>query len=91
MAEERVRRRRAAILAADAVGYSRLVEADEAGIVARLNSYSSVNRWNTPWQPVRFSGIRSDNRNHQTGSAKWRARSIGIQAGVRRDVDLNGY
>ena len=38
MAEERVQRRLAAILAADVVGYSRLVEADEAGTVARLKT-----------------------------------------------------
>ncbi len=38
MAEKRVQRRLAAILAADVVGYSRLVEADEAGTVARLKS-----------------------------------------------------
>jgi adenylate cyclase len=38
MAEERVQRRLAAILAADVVGYSRLVEADEEGTVARLKS-----------------------------------------------------
>ena len=36
MAEERVQRRLAAILAADVVGYSRLMEADEAGTRARL-------------------------------------------------------
>jgi adenylate cyclase len=39
MAEERgVERRLAAILAADVVGYSRLMEADEAGTHARLKS-----------------------------------------------------
>ena len=38
MAEERVQRRLAAILAADVVGYSRLVEADEAGTIARLKN-----------------------------------------------------
>jgi len=38
MAEERVQRRLAAILAADVVGYSRLMEADEAGTVARLRT-----------------------------------------------------
>jgi adenylate cyclase len=38
MAEERVQRRLAAILAADVVGYSRLIEADEAGTRARLRS-----------------------------------------------------
>ncbi len=36
MAEGRTRRRLAAILAADAVGYSRLVRADEEGTIARL-------------------------------------------------------
>ena len=36
MAEERVRRRLAAILAADVVGYSRMMGADEAGTLARL-------------------------------------------------------
>ncbi len=36
MAEKRVQRRLAAILAADVVGYSRLMEADEAGRRARL-------------------------------------------------------
>ena len=38
MAEQRVQRRLAAILAADVVGYSRLVELDEAGTIARLKS-----------------------------------------------------
>jgi class 3 adenylate cyclase len=38
MAEERVQRRLAAILAADVVGYSRLMELDEAGTMAALKS-----------------------------------------------------
>ena len=38
MAEERAQRRLAAILAADVVGYSRLVERDEAGTLAALKS-----------------------------------------------------
>ena len=38
MAEERVQRRLAAILAADAVGYSRLIEADKEGTRARLRN-----------------------------------------------------
>ena len=38
MAEQRVNRRLAAILAADVVGYSRLMEADEAGTLAKLKS-----------------------------------------------------
>jgi adenylate cyclase len=38
MAEERLQRRLAAILAADVVGYSRLMRADEAGTLARLKS-----------------------------------------------------
>ncbi len=39
MAEARVERRLAAILAADAVGYSRLMEADEAGTLAALKRH----------------------------------------------------
>ncbi len=39
MAEERVERRLAAILAADMVGYSRLMEADEAGTLAALKAH----------------------------------------------------
>ena len=38
MAEERAQRRLAAILAADVVGYTRLMEADEAGTVAALKA-----------------------------------------------------
>src|SRR5262245_62462630 len=38
MAEERIQRRLAAILAADVVGYSRLVEQDEAGTLAALKA-----------------------------------------------------
>jgi adenylate cyclase len=38
MAEERVQRRLAAILAADVVGYSRLMGEDEEGTLARLNT-----------------------------------------------------
>ena len=38
MAEERVQRRLAAILAADVVGYSRLIEQDEAGTLAALKA-----------------------------------------------------
>ena len=38
MPEERAQRRLAAILAADVVGYSRLMEADEAGTLATLKA-----------------------------------------------------
>ena len=38
MAEQRVQRRLAAVLAADVVGYSRLMEGDEAGTLARLKA-----------------------------------------------------
>jgi adenylate cyclase len=38
MAEERVQRKLAAILAADVVGYSRLMEADEEGTLERLKT-----------------------------------------------------
>ena len=38
MAEERVQRRLAAILAADVVGYSRLIRSDEEGTLAALKA-----------------------------------------------------
>src|SRR6516164_5889162 len=38
MAEERIQRRLAAILVADVVGYSRMMQADEAGTLAALKS-----------------------------------------------------
>ncbi len=41
MAEQRVQRRLAAILAADVVGYSRLMGADEPGTRARFNDRST--------------------------------------------------
>src|SRR5262245_27984636 len=39
MAKDRAQRRLAAILAADVVGYSRLVEQDEAGTLERLRAH----------------------------------------------------
>ncbi len=39
MAEERVQRKLTAILAADAVGYSRLIRADESGTRTRYNAH----------------------------------------------------
>ncbi len=41
MAEERVQRRLVAILAADVVGYSRMMEQDETGTLARHRSLLS--------------------------------------------------
>ncbi len=41
MAQERVERRLAAILATDMVGYSRLIEVDEEGTVARQKAHRS--------------------------------------------------
>jgi adenylate cyclase len=40
MAEERTARRLAAILTADVVGYSRLMEQDEVGTVAALKNFA---------------------------------------------------
>ena len=47
MAEERVQRRLAAILVADVVGYSRLMEEDEVGTMAAL-----ADRRKTVWEPL---------------------------------------
>lgn len=47
MTEERIQRRLAAVIAADVVGYSRLMETDEAGTLATLKSDASkcCSRW----------------------------------------------
>ena len=42
MAEERAQRRLAAIVAVDVVGYSRMVQADEAGTIAALRTWRGV-------------------------------------------------
>ncbi len=42
MAEERIQRRLAAILAADVVGYTRMMDADEAGTFARLETHCRI-------------------------------------------------
>jgi len=42
MAEERIKRRLAAILAADVVGYSRLMGEDEAGALAALKEHQAL-------------------------------------------------
>ena len=44
MAEEHIQRRLAAILAADVVGYSRMMEVDEAGTMGVLKE-----RWRVCW------------------------------------------
>ena len=45
MAEERAQRRLAAILAADVVGYSRLIGADEEGTLAALKAQSKGRKY----------------------------------------------
>ena len=51
MASQRPERRLAAILAADVVGYSGLVERDEAGTLARLRS--CARRWSSRrWRSI---------------------------------------
>ena len=42
MAEERINRKLAAILAADVVGYSRLMASDEAGTLAALKRHRQM-------------------------------------------------
>ncbi len=49
MAQERVERRLAAILAADMVGYSRLMEVDEAGTLAETDKTKSDLTPGTRW------------------------------------------
>ena len=51
MVEERVQRRLASILAADVVGYARLIGEDEAGTLATLKAYREVMDGLTSWDP----------------------------------------
>ena len=57
MAEDRVQRRLAAILAADVVGYSRLMEVDEVGTLAALKARRNeiVSPW---WRSIRAACSR---------------------------------
>ena len=55
MAEERVQRRLAAILAADVVGYSRLMEQDEVGTLAGAET-AAEGRPRNRWLPSTMAG-----------------------------------
>ncbi len=78
MAAARVERRLAAILAADVVGYSRLMEADEAGTFARLKEPASRADRAGPagaWRALRRpQGRRCDRRVHRASPAPSRRR-----------------
>ena len=52
MAETRVERRLAAILAADVVGFARLMELDEAGTIARLCRPGARRSWSRSSQRI---------------------------------------
>src|SRR6202047_3395171 len=57
-------RRLAAVIAADMVGYSRLMEADETGKLARLK---------TPSDRAHRSGYREEPRPHHQDHRRWHA------------------
>ncbi len=63
MAEERVQRRLAAILAADMVGYSRLMEADEEGTLARVKALrkrpGTLSMSSAPWTGSTLTCLRT--------------------------------
>ena len=64
MADERVQRRLAAILATDVVGYSRMMEADEEGTRARLSSLHA--------EPIPGSQLSRTNSTSPSGLMKSR-------------------
>ncbi len=74
MAEERVKRRLSAILAADVVGYSRLMEKDEAGTLAALirgiTIPDQIGRSVVPRERVTVVG----NQERPTGESRLRTR-----------------
>jgi hypothetical protein len=64
VAEERVQRRLAAILAADVVGYSRLIGVDEEGTLAALKARTGAN------SPIPRSNITTDVSSRPLGTAR---------------------
>ncbi|MCI0429738.1 MAG: adenylate/guanylate cyclase domain-containing protein [Rhodospirillales bacterium] len=90
MAEERVQRRLAAILAADVVGYSRLMGADEEGTLRTLNLYRGVMTQLIEEHQGRVVDTAGDSLLAEFGSAVQAVRSaVAIQQALdRRNADL---
>jgi adenylate cyclase len=90
MAEEGVQRRLAAILAADVVGYSRLMGADEEGTLKTLNVYASVMTQLIEEHQGRVFGTGGDSLLAEFGSAVQAVRSaVAVQRALdRRNADL---
>jgi hypothetical protein len=63
MAEERIHRKLAAILAADVVGYSRLMAADEAGTLCCTEA-ASANRLRSGGRRAQRPHCQADRRRH---------------------------
>ena len=61
MTDPRTHRRLAAILAADVVGYSRLMGVDEAGTLAALRSRGHRAEMGSDWSEGRLTGARREN------------------------------
>ena len=91
MAEREIERRLAAILAADVVGYSRLMEADEAGTLATMKAHRRE-----LWTPVtarhggRVVGTAGDSLLVEFGSAVAAVKcAVAVQRGMaERNADL---
>jgi len=91
MAEERVQRRLAAILAADVVGYSRLMGADEEGTLETLNLYRGVFNSLIEEHHGRVVATAGDSVLAEFGSAVQAVRSaVAVQRALeRRNADLD--
>ena len=74
MAGDGVERRLAAILAADVVGYSRLMEADEDATIRMLDTYTATNNKCEPgahgWQGRALPDVRFRYYNARVRSAR---------------------
>jgi adenylate cyclase len=91
MAEERVQRRLAAILAADAAGYSRLMGADEEGTLKTLTLYRGVMTNLITEHQGRVIDTVGDSLLAEFGSAVQAVRSaVAVQRALdRRNADLD--
>ena len=105
MAAARVERRLAAILAADVVGYSRLMEADEAGTFARLKALragadradparstaaaSSTSRATAPSSSSAASSTRSRPRSRSSGRCRRARPDLPEDRRIRYRIGIN--
>ena len=87
MAEERVERRLVAIFAADMVGYSRLMEADETGMVFVLAASTLAHLGRTDEARVLLTEAKMRKPGFSIDTVRSAAGQFGPRSGVARIID----